>query len=1016
MGAVFLAEQDRPVRRRVALKVIKAGMDSAQVVARFEAERQALALMDHPNIARVLDAGTTDSGRPFFVMELVRGVPITDFCDQARLSPRQRLELFIPVCQAIQHAHQKGVIHRDVKPSNVLVALVDGRPVPKVIDFGIAKAVDQRLTERSLFTQLGSIVGTLEYMSPEQADLSAQDVDTRTDVYALGVLLYELLTGTTPLERQRLREGGYAEILRRIKEEEPPRPSTRLSGSGDRLASIAAVRGVEPARLSRAMRGDLDWIVMKALEKSRSRRYETASGFARDVQRYLDGDEVEACPPSAGYRLRKLFGKHRAAIATASAFAGLLIAGAGISTAMAVRATRAERAARRSAEGARAESDRATAAERVTALERDRAVVAEGWAKAEADKSRRSAEESRAVLRFFQEQVLAAARPEGQDGGLGREVTIRRAVDAAVPKISRAFRDQPTVEAAVRGAVGRTYYYLGESAMAIRELERAAKLFETRLGPDHPDTLACRNELASAYLAAGRTADAIALHQANLETTEAELGTDHPGTFTIRNNLAEAYLAAGRTAEAIALHRANLEAMEAKLGTDDPLTLTGRNNLANAYRDAGRVAEAIPLFEATLEAREAKLGTDHPDTLQSRNNLATAYRSAGRAAEAIPLLEATIKTKETKLGTDHPDTLTSRNNLGVAYRAAGRTADAIALHQANLKTTEAKLGPDHPDTLRSRNNLALSYQAAGRTAEAIPLFEATLKAMEAQLGPDHPHTFATRDNLAAAYRDAGRTAEAIPLFEATLKAVEAKLGTDHPDTLAAVHNLAHALDVSRPLAAEPLFRRALDGYRKRQGPDGALTADLTRNLVAVLERTGRTAEAEPLLRDALERAREQFGPADPRTAGAMATLGLSLVQQGKWAAAEPVLRECLAVREKAQPDDWTTSNTRSVLGASLLGQKRYAEAEPLIVGGYEGLKAREARIPPPARSRPGRGRRAGDHAVRVVGQAGEGRRVAGPARAGRDDRPTRNAVSGVSRRAPRLTAGAVAAAARAAPE
>ena len=336
MGAVYMADQERPVRRRVALKVIKPGMDSAQVVARFEAERQALALMEHPNIAKVLDAGTTDAGRPFFVMELVNGIPITRYCDQARLSPRQRLELFIPVCQAVQHAHQKGIIHRDVKPTNVLVTLIDGEPVPKVIDFGVAKAIDQRLTERTFFTQFGAIIGTLEYMSPEQANLSGIDVDTRSDIYSLGVLLYELLTGTTPLLRKQILSVGYAEILRMINEDEPPMPSTRLSTSGEGLASIAAVRGIEPARLTRLIRGDLDWIAMRCLEKDRARRYDTAGSLARDVQRYLDGDPVEAGPPSRWYRLSKFSRKHRRALATAVAFFVLLVAATAVSIGLAL--------------------------------------------------------------------------------------------------------------------------------------------------------------------------------------------------------------------------------------------------------------------------------------------------------------------------------------------------------------------------------------------------------------------------------------------------------------------------------------------------------------------------------------------------------------------------------------------------------------------------------------------------------------------------------------------------------
>src|SRR5262245_28372966 len=363
MGVVWMAEQTQPVQRKVALKIIKAGMDTRQVIARFEAERQALALMEHPNIAKVLDGGAIpfqisdfrlqiekapcdagssnlqsgicnlqSAGRPYFVMELVKGSPITKYCDEHRLTPRERLDLFLPVCQAIQHAHQKGIIHRDIKPSNVLVAPFDGKPVVKVIDFGVAKAIEPggltpRLTEKTLFTQIGAVVGTLEYMSPEQAELNNQDIDTRSDIYSLGVLLYELLTGTTPLTRQRLKQAAFTEMLRIIREEEPPKPSTRLSDSKESLPSISAQRQMEPAKLTKLVRGDLDWIVMKALEKDRNRRYETASAFAMDVQRYLADEPVLAGPPSAWYRLRKFMRRNKGPVLAASIIVIVLLAG-----------------------------------------------------------------------------------------------------------------------------------------------------------------------------------------------------------------------------------------------------------------------------------------------------------------------------------------------------------------------------------------------------------------------------------------------------------------------------------------------------------------------------------------------------------------------------------------------------------------------------------------------------------------------------------------------------------------
>jgi serine/threonine protein kinase len=355
-GLVFVAEQQHPVRRKVALKIIKPGMDSKQVIARFEAERQALALMDHPNIARVLDAGATESARPYFVMELVRGIPITAYCDQNHLTPPERLELFVSICHAIQHAHQKGVIHRDIKPSNVLVTSHDGKPAAKVIDFGVAKAIHQPLTERTLYTNFAQMIGTPLYMSPEQAEMSGLDIDTRSDVYSLGVLLYELLTGSTPLARKRVATAAYDEIRRLIREEEPPKPSTRLSSS-DSLASIAAQRHLEPAKLSKLVRGDLDWITMKALEKDRTRRYETVNALARDIQRYLANEMVEASPPSTVYRLRKLASNHKVALATAAAIAVSLVAGVVGTTLGLIRAEQQRQIAQAAAAEARAARD-----------------------------------------------------------------------------------------------------------------------------------------------------------------------------------------------------------------------------------------------------------------------------------------------------------------------------------------------------------------------------------------------------------------------------------------------------------------------------------------------------------------------------------------------------------------------------------------------------------------------------------------------------------------------------------
>jgi serine/threonine protein kinase/tetratricopeptide (TPR) repeat protein len=738
MGTVYKAEQSRPVRRQVALKLIRVGMDSRTVLARFDAERQALALMDHPNIARVYDGGATEANQPFFVMELVRGVPITDYCDQHRLSVDARLQLFVAVCQAVQHAHQKGIIHRDIKPSNVMVTEVDGRPTPKVIDFGVAKATESSLSDQSL-GDTGAIVGTPTYMSPEQADPSTQDIDTRTDVYALGVILYELLAGSPPLDATQFRRGALLEMLRMVREVDPSKPSTKVS-TADALPNIAANRGIDPERLKRELRGDLDWIVMKALEKDRTRRYETANGFASDILRHLSNEPVQAAPPSRAYRLRKFVRKHRAGVLAASLVLFALLAGIAGTTLGLFEAKRQEGLANKRELGERLAKQKA-----LEAAEKER--LATQKALAAADEEKKAKETVEDVLGFVEDNIFAAARPKGQEGGLGYDVKLADAIGAALPSIETRFRNKPLTEARLRRTIGISFHSLGKPEITMGQFEAARSLYTRELGPDHPDTLWIMNRLSVAYSDLGKTAEALKLREETLALRKAKLGPDHSDTIASRGNLALSYLALGRNAEAVKLGEETLALLKAKLGPDHLETLTCMQILAMGYSNLGRHAEAVRLNEEALALAKTRLGPDHLETIRSMHNLAAKYAAVGRNAEALKLGEEALALRKTKLGPDHPQTLNSMRNVAAFHAALGRHADAVKLREETLPLQKTKLGPDHPETLGNMINLANSYAALGRHADALKLREEALALKKIKLGLDDPETLKSMMNL-----------------------------------------------------------------------------------------------------------------------------------------------------------------------------------------------------------------------------------------------------------------------------
>ncbi len=901
MGVVYLAEQTQPMRRTVALKIVKPGMDSERLIARFESERQALALMDHVHIARVFDAGATPDGRPYFVMELVNGAPITRYCDTKRLTPRERVELFIPVCHAVQHAHQKGIIHRDLKPSNILIAEEDGKPIPKVIDFGIAKAMGDPLHDaaESRFTRLGTVVGTLEYMSPEQADPGRAGIDTRADIYSLGAVLYDLLTGAPPLTGDGQAPGSYLENLKRIQEEEPRSPSARLSRCPT-LGEIAERRRTDPARLPKLLHGELDWIVMKALEKDRSRRYETANGLARDLQRYLDGEPVEAAPPSVTYRLRKFAAKYRVWLATAAAFVALLAAGVVVSAWMAVKASQAE-------------------------------------------------QQARAVNDFLQKDLLAQASAANQsqaDGKPDPNLKVRTVLDRAAATVATKFAKQPVVEASIRQTIAETYRDLGLYPDAERQLTRALELRRRLLGPSHPDTVQTLFTLAMVAREQGNRAQAESLFSQVLENRRGRLGLEHPDTLKAMHELAELYAAEGKYPQAEELGSRVLEIRRRLLGPEDIETLSSMHELASVYGAEGKDPQAEDLNVRILELQRRVLGPEHPNTLATMNNLAATYLREGKYAQAEKLSAEVLQTQRRTLGPEHPATLTTAVNLAMAYTRQGKLTQAIELDAGTLELDRRVLGPEHPKTLIVMGNLAMDYYNQGEFLKAEALQTQVVEIKRRVLEPNHPSWLTSMQNLGQTYAGLGKFAQADTVFTQILEIKRRVLGAEHPSTLNAMNGLGAAYSGEGKYAqAESLLAQVVETRRRVQGPEHPDTLSSANTLAVVYRNQGKWAQAEALFAQVLDGRRRALGPEHIDTLRTTNNLAMTYQFQGRSAQAEPLLREALPLFEKNAPDHWERFQCQSLLGAAMAGQKKFAAAEPVLLAGYQGMLERKTRIP-----------------------------------------------------------------------
>ncbi|MCC6359286.1 MAG: serine/threonine protein kinase [Phycisphaerales bacterium] len=850
-GEVWLAEQREP-RRRVALKIIKAGMDSKEVLARFEAERQALSVMDHPNVARIFDAGRSELGRPYFVMEYVPGRPITDYCDAARLGVLSRLKMFVGVCRALQHAHTKGIIHRDLKPSNILVTHRDGEAVPKVIDFGIAKATSATLTDQTLQTQAGRLLGTPEYMSPEQAESGGIDVDTRSDIYSLGVILYQLLTGALPLDRELLRKKEYSGLVRTIRELEPLPPSTRLtalhvargsSGDGATPVEIAQRRNTEFAALTRQVRGDLDWIVMRCLEKDRARRYETAGSLAADIQRHLAGEPVVAAPPSRRYRLTKLWRRHRPAILIVSSIAVLILG----------------------------------------AL----AVTLQQWQQAVHARARADA------FNVFLKQLLTAAQPARSRG---EKLTVREVLDDAAKRIeAQPISGQPLVEAEIRSTIGETYFALGLFGQAQSHLRAADEIQSRLLGDEHPDVLRTRSQLARCHAWAGEGDLAVALARPTLERQRHVQGEDHPETLRTMSFLGNGLLLCNKVEESVACLREALAGQQRTLGPEHEDSVETMFYLSWSLNTLSY--ESVSIARDALEIATRSLGPDHPHTSYAWLFLGMACRQNREFGEAEVCLRRALEETQRIFGEEHVRTSDCLAELGVTLKHTGQPDEGIEIERQAVAIARRTYGPGTKWSLRAQQSLGFLLNEARRWTEAADVLADAVEESRRIRGNEDFETLNTLNSLARTFQSLGRLEEAAAcageayetarrtdggqseptrdfgrryasvlwqlgrrdefntVLRRNLDDCRNGFGSHHPQTVEELYRCAWAYyDRGLYAAAETAARESVEGYRRMDSRFKKQMGGSPQDILArILSRLNRPAEA---LEFAIEAARD----------------------------------------------------------------------------------------------------------------------------------------------------------------